>query len=398
MQRIGSALVLALSIVAFPSLAATQTAPPSPSAPLVDLSKGAGGAAALIAARPKGEPLYVQVDATELGPSETQQILYALADRRSEGGVSIAFATDARAGGAIIALACDAIVVVGSDSLTGAGPAWCPSRAQRDAIAADLARLGRIAPELARRFVDATEALSWTPGQGFSSSVSGQLMLAPPSGAIRIDRSLLSSVGVETHASPNPLDAALLVASGQVKPRADLIAASAPTAPTTPSAPAAPGAGNSKGVGGPPSLPANQPDVASSEIAKKMAPKLAEYAATLAELKTELQKFNEYYTGDEGIWTSANKSLKEVWIDGSDHTRDANTKLACERMQRDLKSLLRKIENSGNTVERIAGSVAHPEVARIKSNQPVLDGLRAAFERNKASNYDQYYPQVLKLK
>jgi hypothetical protein len=360
-------------------------------------SSGAEKLSAAIAGAPVEQPLLVEVDRGLYSPLELQQVLYALLDRRESGGVSIAIATEAKGGAAAIALACDTLILLGSDPLLGADSAWCASPSQQRAIAGDLARLGRIEPTLAARLLSTDGALSWTPGLGLAADMSGQLLLASPGAQLRLDKATFDAIGIEVHQVASPLDAITIATSGSLKTRPDL---APPAKPATPSAPAGGATSGSTAASAPGKSPsaAPKPDAAISEIARKIAPRLAEYAKELEELKADLRTFDDYYAGRKGRWTSEHDNLREVWAAGSDHTKDQDTKLACERLQRDMKATLRKLENAANSIERIVGDVSHPEVARLKANQVVLDGFRAALERNKVSNYDDFQPKVLKLK
>ncbi|MFZ9881819.1 MAG: hypothetical protein ACO3QC_10505, partial [Phycisphaerales bacterium] len=58
----------------------------------------------------------------------------------------------------------------------------------------------------------------------------------------------------------------------------------------------------------------------------KLVPKLTEYATELATLKRLADEFNDYYTGDRGIWTSQYDSLREVWNAKADNTKHMDTK------------------------------------------------------------------------
>jgi hypothetical protein len=72
--------------------------------------------------------------------------------------------------------------------------------------------------------------------------------------------------------------------------------------------------------------------------------------------------------------------------------------MTCHRLQRDIKTKMSTLESCLKTMERVVKDDSNPDLARMKANVPALDGLRAAFERNKVSNYETFYGQVMALK
>jgi hypothetical protein len=130
----------------------------------------------------------------------------------------------------------------------------------------------------------------------------------------------------------------------------------------------------------------------------KLVPKLTEYATELATLKALADEFNDFYTGDRGIWTSQYDSLREIWNAKADNTKHMDTKLTCERLQRSMKDSMRKLESATKLIARIADNPSDPEVVRTKANMEVIEGFRAALERNKTSNYEQFYPLLMRLR
>jgi hypothetical protein len=373
-----------------PSHAALQ------SADTVKLSAGPEDAAKSMSAGSPAGVRAILIDVASMRVDGAATVLSAIDDLRRAGGVAVAVCPNSAAGikdgAAVVALACDAIVFIKSAEITGADDSWCPSASRRDDIAEKLATLGRINPLLAARFVSCSDALSWSSKAGFTADNSGATKLATAGSPIQCGSAQLRRVGVAT-AEYDTVDAALkAIADGTVKPRGStsttpgggLGGTGSPRAPAVPPAGTQPGA-NPKGT---PSPAATDP---------KLAPKLAEYAATLGELKKLVREFDDYYTGVRGTWTNSPRGLKRVWEQGSEHTRDADTKVTCQRLQRDIKTKISSLGSIAKMVERIAKDREHPEVVRMNSHKAALDGFRVGIERNKVSNYDTFFKQVLAL-
>lgn len=343
----------------------------------IKLSAGVDAACEAIATAPAAAPQVMLVDVPTIDASGTRSLLDAINDRREAKGTVMAICTSKTTptseGAAIVALACDAVVLIKGASLVGAETAWCRSASSRGRLGSDLARLGRVDPKLAARFLDSTADLTWSEGVGFNPPAATGRKVAIAGQPIACNAGLLTELGIEAK-EVDSADAALaMIAEGRVKPRQLMATAKAPTRPAAPKA---------------------QPAGADAKVAEKV----AEYGSALGELKGLLREFNEYYKGDKGIWTSPNEGLKWVWEDRSDHTEHKDTKMICQRLQRDIKTKMSTLESCLKTVERVVKDDRNLDLARMKANVPALDGLRAAFERNKVSNYETYYGQVMSLK
>ena len=343
----------------------------------IKLSAGIDAACEAIAAAPAAAPQVMLVDVPTIDASAARSLLDAINDRREAKGTVMAVCTSktapTREGAAIVALACDAVVLVRGVSLVGAETAWCKSASSRERFGSDLARLGRIDPKLAARFLDSTADLTWSEGVGFNPPAATGRKVASAGQPIACNAGLLTELGIEAK-EVDSTDAALaMLAEGRVKPRKLMATAKVPTKPAAPKA---------------------QPAGADAKVAEKV----AEYGAALVELKGLLREFNEYYKGDKGIWTGPNEGLKWVWEDQSDHTQHKDTKMTCQRLQRDIKTKMSTLESCLKTVERVVKDESDPDLARMKANVTALDGLRAAFERNKVSNYETFYSRVMALK
>jgi hypothetical protein len=56
------------------------------------------------------------------------------------------------------------------------------------------------------------------------------------------------------------------------------------------------------------------------------------------------------------------------------------------------------LRTAATSIEKIAKNPEHPDVVRTKAQQPIFDGLRDGFERNKVTNYDEFSKKVWALK
>jgi hypothetical protein len=334
------------------------------------------------------------IDAARLDRADAAKILKSLQTLRRAGGSVVAVCPPASAGAvegsAVLAMACDAVVFVKGGEIAGASTAWCSDDDERAALAGDVDGLSRLDPLLSARLLDATAALSWSPKTGFKSDATGAVKLASPGQPIKLGAAQLKRVQVPTQEFATIEEALGAIESGKVDARAESTSTppatapgfppkAPPTVPPTAPAPAAPGAGN-------------------AEIEGKLAPKVAEYGKKLAELQGLLKEFDDYFYGRKGVWTTKHDSLKEVWLAEADNTRDPNTKTRTERLQRDMKTAMSSLGTIARSIEKIAKNPDHPDVIRTKAHQETLAGLRAAFERNKVSNYEEFSKKVLQLK
>ncbi len=376
-----------------------------PATPPLKLSAGAAAITASLAAKPTEARHVLVLDASTVELDATASILAAIDDFRREHGEIFAVcpnsAVGVKAGAAIVALACDAVVFVRGAELIGAETSWCASTSRREDLAEKLADLGRVDPALAKRLFDSTDALSWSQKSGYLFDKSASTLLAEAGRPISLGAPQLKRLGIEAPEADS-VDAALAaIAAGTVKARQLATGAAGesktPTGSRVPSGNTVvnrPGGLLGGGAGGtnpPPPPTTTAPD-------PKLNEKLAEYAASLAALKTVLREFDDYYTGKKGVWTSQHRNLRQVWEAGSDQTRHPNTRTNCLRLQRDIKAKMAELETCLKFTERIAKDPKNPEVVRMKANKVALDGLRGGIERNKVSNYDTYSKQVLALK
>ncbi len=343
----------------------------------IKLSAGVEAACEAIAAASPGVAQVMLIDVPAIDATRTRTLLDAINDRRELKGSVMAVCTSktapTRDGAAIVALACDAMVLVEGASLVGAETTWCKSASSRERIGSDLARLGRIDPKLAARFCESTTELTWTEGVGFNSPGERAKQIAAPGKPLSCTAPSLRELGIEAHEADSPELAIALISEGRVAARKPKTSAKLPGSP----APAK-------------SLPTGAD--------AKVAEQVAEYATALAELKSLLREFDDFFEGRKGRWKWKNPGLRWVWSDQAENTDHADTRMACQRLQRDMKTKMSNLDSCLKSVERILKDKGHPEVVRMTANKAALDGLRAAFERNKISNYETFFRQVMALK
>jgi hypothetical protein len=394
----------------------------------VKISNGVGEACQSLADAQESDPVALIIDTARLGDLDTSRLLDAIADLRIEKRrvFALCAGVDGKLedGASIVALACDATILLAGTNLMAPKADWCqsPTRAARIELA--LVSLGQLDARLASRFLKTDSELAWSRDREYAASSQdpGAIVLAQPEQPVSLAATTLRDIGVAAPVFNSVADAVRAIESGAVQPR---------TKPTMSASKGQPGrrtttggsnvgrpsgspggSGTSGGVTTPSTPPAASPSAPTPAAPKstpaptatapineaKLAEEVAEYNAALGELKGLLREFNDYYRGIKGTWSSPNKGLKWVWEDRSDHTEHKDTKMICQRLQRDIKTQMSTLESCLKTVERLVKDKEHPEVVRMKANVPALDGLRAGFERNKVSNYETYYGQVMSLK
>ncbi len=357
------------------------------------LSEGVDKVLADLSRAPASVTTVLVLDETEVDRRELQDLVFAILDCRDAGGRTVAVVATKDANGCL-ALACGHCTFVGDASLRGLDGAAIASATQRERLAADIAALGGVPLELAAAMVAPTDALYFDNGV-FSSRTVGAtaIRLASRGQPVELDQTTMRVIGL-TSGLHDSIDAAVHAAqSGTLPPLASPSSQAsrggAIGAPRTPTAPPASGSSSTTTV--------TDDEGVDPEIARKIAPKMKEYAETLTKLKEDIREFNEFFKGTKGTWTSRNKGLKQVWLDSAEQTRDKNTALACSRLQRDIKTSIQKLESAVNTIRRIVKDNAHPETVRLSRNGLVLDALRAAIERNRAADYETASANALKL-
>ncbi|RLS23985.1 MAG: hypothetical protein DWH74_03720, partial [Planctomycetota bacterium] len=327
----------------------------------------------LLLAKSADGPHILVVDRSTLDAEATSALLATIDDLQSAGSLVFAVCPRLEAGtkdgAAIVAMACNGIALIKKAELEGATAPWCTSNSRREEITAKLGKLGCIDLMLAERFLKPTSALSWSPKSGFKQDGLGAVKLAQAGAPLKIDATTLNRVAGSVYEFETIEEAVTAIASGTMKKRT--LAPLAGGAPGKSGAPGAP-------IGSPAASPnpAAAPPNLDAEIAAKLVPYLKKYATELAELQASLKEFDKYYIGTLGVWTGENKNLHDVWVDGSDNTRHKETKIATERLQREMKANMSSLRSAATSIEKIAKNPENPDVVRTKAQQPIFDGLR----------------------
>jgi len=371
---------------------AASAASGSPADDGTRLSLGLEVVARALAAEDAAGPIALVIDRAELSVTDTSGLLDALENAERNGRAVVAIcpklAQPAAGGSALIALSCDAIAFVEGAWILGAADGWCDRPETLDRMKSACTRLGGIDPMLAGRLCSAGTRLSWSDEPGFSTSPP----IAEAGAPIRIDAATLASIGLESRLYPDLQSAIDAAEGGEIELRgsngADSQAgrnsakAPAPKTPTTKPASTKPAA--------------TKP--AASDLATRLAPKIAEYNQALAELQSLQKRFYLYWIGRDGVWTTQHQSLREIWRTESDHTAHADTRTTCQRLQRDMKAAITTLRTTASDIIRIAKDPANPAVVRVNSHKEPLEEFRDALQRNKVDLYEKWYPAIEKLK
>jgi hypothetical protein len=347
----------------------------------VRLSAGLDQIEAALKAKDATFPLALVVDKPALAPTETLRLLELIETLAKKGSAVVAvcpkLAKPAAGGSAAVALACSGVVFVDGASVSGAEPGWCLNQATIDQLKAKCAKLGGIDPLLAERLCKAEAELHWSSESGYSTTPS-KVTLAKAGVAMVIDAPLIDSLGIGAETRSSLEEAVAAVRDGSVTPRTGTVASGSKAA--QPKKPANPSKGNP------------------ADIQKRLEPKVAEYNEALAELHDLQKKFNRYWTGLDGVWTTQHDSLRDVWYAGSDHTEHPDTRTTCQRLQRDMKAAITTLRTTAADMLRIAKDPEHPAVVRVNSHKEALEKFRDGIQRNRVDLYEKWNKPVLELK
>jgi len=332
-------------------------------------------------------PAVVVVDRASISPGECQDLLSAIdacrKAKRRVVAVCPKLPKPAGGGAAAVAMSCGAIAMVEGASLDGAEDGWCANPAMADQIRSKCAKLGGIDPLLAERLCAATSDLYWSSESGFSSDKS-PVQIAKAGAPITIDHALLRSVGIGASVFPTLEEALAAAEAGSVDWRDP--------------APRGRSADKPKNGQKEPRKPAPPARRDPAELEKKLQPEIKKYNDALAKLHALQKKFEPYWTGAEGVWTSKHKGLREIWRTGSDHTDHADTRTTCQRLQAEMSAQSTTLLTTADNIVRLARDPEHPAVLRVNSQREPLEKFRDAVKRNKCDLYEQWSKPVLDLK
>lgn len=381
-RRVASVMVFAWSMVT-PALAGAWPWGQDQASPVLLTDVISSGGDALRQAAGDGD-IGMLVDAQNLSLSDAHAVVFAVEDAQAAGRDVIAIVdADLEDGSAVVAAACQGMVLVGDVSLTGCGESWCGSPSRRASLAAQLAQSGGRDRAIAERLLGGTSALSYSPTQGVQSTAAqggaGSIALAQQGKPMKLNAAALQAIGWSGQPQANVASALAAIAAGQVK-----------TQPKVPS--------RSSGAGSAPPPPGGKtsspPPPPAGALPPAAAKKLQEIQADLASLKKDIEKFNRLFTGEDGVWDQKSKGLREVWNTG-EMTKHQPTKKDSSDLQDSMRTKASRIERNIRGIKGAAKGVAIPQQAQLKALEDILRTFQASLETNDPDKYSRSSAQVM---
>lgn len=374
-QIVATVMGIAWSLSAF-AVAAASPGRQNPSSPVLLTEVVSSGGDALRQAAGSGD-IALLLNAPNLSATDAHEAVFAVQDAQSAGRDVIAIVeSDLEDGSAVVAAACQGMVTVGSATLTGCTDSWCGSPSRRDALAAQLTQVGGRDPAIAARLLGGTSPLWYSLSQGPQQAAprggTGSIGLAQQGKPMKLDGTALQLIGWAGLPQADVASAMAAIAAGQVKVQ--------PQAPTRRA-----GAGSAappppQGNAAPPAPPAGAlPAAAATEFAN--------IQKDLTTLKATIQKFNEYFTGEAGVWTEKSKSLRDVWK-YKDMTKDRATAQSCSDLQAQLIALADGMLRSIESVKRTAKGAALPQRDKLAALEKNLNTLKGDLSYNRSRGYE----------
>lgn len=325
------------------------------------------------------------IDAPNLSVTDAHTVVFAVQDAQAAGREVIAIVkSDVDDGSAVVAAACQGMVIVGSASLTGCSDSWCSSPTRRDALAAQLAQVGGRDRAIADRLLGGTSALYYSPPQGAQPSVppsgSGSIPLARQGKPMKLDAAALQVIGWAGQPQANVASAMAAIAAGQAKVQPKVPPRSAGKGSAPPPPP----------PGGKTALPPPPAGALPPEAAKK----LQDIQTDLASLKTDIEKFNRLFTGEDGVWDQKSKGLREVWNNG-EMTKHQPTRSASRDLQESMRKKASEIKRNIGGIKVAAKGVAIPQQAQLKALDDILGTFHSSIENRDRHAYPRSSDQVM---
>lgn len=388
---IASVMVLAWSMVT-PAVAGACPWGQDQASPVLLTEVISSGGDALRQAAGEGD-IGMLVDAQNLSLSDAHAVVFAVEDAQAAGRDVIAIVdADLEDGSAVVAAACQGMVMVGDVSLTGCGESWCGSPSRRASLAAQLAQSGGRDRAIAERLLGGTSALSYSPTQGVQSAPAqggaGSIALAQQGKPMKLNAAALQAIGWSGQPQADVASAMAAIVAGQVK-----------TQPKVPP--------RSSGAGSPPPPPGGKtspPPPAGSKTAPPPPPagalppaaakKLQDIQVDLASLKKDIEKFNRLFTGEDGVWDQKSKGLREVWNTG-EMTKHQPTKKDSRDLQDSMRTKASRIERNIRGIKGAAKGVAIPQQAQLKALEDILRTFQASLATDDPDKYSRSSAQVM---
>lgn len=389
---IASVMVFAWSMVT-PALAGAWPWGQDQASPVLLTDVISSGGDALRQAAGDGD-IGMLLDAQNLSLTDAHAVVFAVEDAQAAGRDVIAIVdADLEDGSAVVAAACQGMVMVGDVSLTGCGESWCGSPSRRASLAAQLAQVGGRDRAIAERLLGGTSALSYSPTLGVQSAPAqggaGSIALAQQGKTMKLNAAALQAIGWSGQPQANVASAMAAIVAGQVKtqpkvPPRSSGAGSAPPPPGGKTSSPPPPAGSKTA---PPPPPAGA-------LPPAAAKKLQDIQADLASLKKDIEKFNRLFTGEDGVWDQKSKGLREVWNTG-EMTKHQPTKKDSSELQDSMRTKASRIERNIRGIKGAAKGVAIPQQAQLKALEDILRTFQASLATDDPDKYSRSSAQVM---
>ena len=389
---VASVMVFAWSMVT-PALAGAWPWGQGQASPVLISDVLSSGGDALRQAAGDGD-IGMLLDAQNLSLTDAHAVVFAVEDAQAAGRDVIAIVdADLEDGSAVVAAACQGMVLVGDVSLTGCDESWCGSPSRRASLAAQLAHSGGRDRAIAERLLGGISALSYSPTQGVQSAPAqggaGSIALAQQGKPMKLNAAALQAIGWSGQPQANVASAMAAIVAGQVKtqpkvPPRSSGAGSPPLPPGGKTSPPPPPAGSKTA---PPPPPAGA-------LPPAAAKKLRDIQADLASLKKDIEKFNRLFTGEDGVWDQKSKGLREVWNTG-EMTKHQPTKKDSMDLQDSMRTKASRIERNIRGIKGAAKGVAIPQQAQLKALEDILRTFQASLATDDPDKYSRSSAQVM---
>lgn len=314
-----------------------------------------------------GRTVILHVDALADSDEDVLLLLHSLSEARERGMKVIAVFERAEANAAVIALACDAMIPVGS-GIIGASRRTAAADDPVVVLLACLAcELGFVDRQLPIAMLGVSGGLGWSKELGFAAKAD-ELSIATPESPAKIEARDLVMTGLASIAVENAEQARALVESGQVKARGE-IARAAPSRVQK-------------------DAPKARPAAEASETRHAaIAAAIAEYNSALRTLHADIPEFNLYFTGQKGVWTEQLKSLRAIWERKAEMTAHVNTQMEVARLQKSMLRCVGVMENLGRRLQMMIDQHGHPTLAEHRARLDVFLVFKGSILRNRADDY-----------
>jgi len=334
------------------------------------------------------------LDAKTLSLSDAHAVVFAVEDAQAAGRDVIAIVdADLEDGSAVVAAACQGMVMIGDVSLTGCSDSWCSSPSHRASLSAQLAQSGGRDRAIAERLLGGTSALSYSPTQGVQSTAAqggaGSIALAQQGKPMKLKAAALQAIGWSGQPQANVASALAAIAAGQVKTQPKVPSRSSGAA----SAPPPPG-GKTSSPPPPAGSKAAPPPPPAGALPPAAAKKLQEIQADLASLKKDIENFNRLFTGEDGVWDQKSKGLREVWNTG-EMTKHPPTKKDSSDLQESMRTKASRIARNIRGIKGAAKGVAVPQQAQLKALEDILRTFQASLATDDPDKYSRSSAQVM---